>query len=553
MKQHNLIVWIAAVSLCAAVAPAGLIQVGPTRTYKTVAAGYNAAAAGDTIEIDSATYTGSQGWVSISKNNLTIRGVGPTRPVLDAAGGATASKGIFVVSAANLTVENLEFANAYIPSSLGLNAAGIRYQPSGSPATLTARNCYFHHNQNGILGGEGASTDIVLENCEFHRNGAGDGYSHNMYIGNGRSLTLKHCYVHDAYLGHEVKTRARTNYILYNRISNESGTAARELQLANGGPAYVIGNVIYQGNGGNSQIITYGDEYSIGGANLNPYLYIVNNTIINQRASGAQFIYIADAAAIALVQNNIFQKRTFGTQTILTGPATMVSNWETTSAGFVDMAGYDFRLTAASVGAIDMGTATGYGLNSYPLTPEFQYVHSGSSEDRPDDGAIDIGAYEYVVSNSEPTVGADIDQTVTEGQAVQLHATASDPDNDTLGYAWTQVAGLTVGLRGAATADASFTAPTVSTLADAAMTFSVTVSDGKGGQASDSINVRVCMLADSNQDDAVDVVDLLTLVDAFGSIAGDPNYDSTCDFNRDDAVDVVDLLDLVDNFGRALQ
>jgi hypothetical protein len=54
---------------------------------------------------------------------------------------------------------------------------------------------------------------------------------------------------------------------------------------------------------------------------------------------------------------------------------------------------------------------------------------------------------------------------------------------------------------------------------------------------------------DSNQDGYVDVVDLLTLVYAFGTYAGDPTYDATCDFNHDGAVDVVDLLDIVYNFG----
>jgi hypothetical protein len=546
---------LAAAMLAAAacLAPAATIQVGPTRTYKTVAAGYNVANPGDIIEIDSGTYPGGAGWLTINTNNLTFRGVGPTRPILDANGGATAYKGIFVVYAANLTVENLEFANAWISSTYGQNAAGIRYQPGSQPAKLIARNCVFRNNQNGILGGSGTATDIVLENCEFDSNGEGDGQSHNMYIG-GRSLTLKHCYVHDAYNGHEVKSRAAINYILYNRISNETGSAGRELQLANGGTAYVIGNVIYQGNGGNSQIITYGDEYSISPyANPNPYLYIVNNTIINQRVNGAQFIYIADAAATALVQNNIFQKRTSGTQTILTGPATMVSNWETTNAGFVNMAGYDFRLTAASIGAINMGTAPGYGFGSYALTPEYQYVHSYSSEARPVDTAIDIGAYEYTAPNRPPVVYAGPDLTVVEGQAVQLHAMATDQDNDPLGYAWTQPTGLSVALAGATSASASFTAPTVSSLAEAALTFTVAVDDGKGGQATDSVNVRVYMLADANRDDMVDVVDLLTLVDAFGSLNGDPNYDPTCDFNNDNAVDVVDLLDLVGNFGRTLE
>ena len=91
------------------------------------------------------------------------------------------------------------------------------------------------------------------------------------------------------------------------------------------------------------------------------------------------------------------------------------------------------------------------------------------------------------------------------------------------------------------------------TIAEAAMTFTVTVNDGKGGQANDSVNVRVRMLGDVNQDDGVDVLDLLILVDAFGSVKGDPDYDPACDFNHDDGVDVIDLLDFVANFGRTLE
>ena len=54
---------------------------------------------------------------------------------------------------------------------------------------------------------------------------------------------------------------------------------------------------------------------------------------------------------------------------------------------------------------------------------------------------------------------------------------------------------------------------------------------------------------DIDGDGHVDVVDLLLLVDAFGSVTGDANYDARCDFNHDGSVDVVDLLDLVYNFG----
>jgi len=54
---------------------------------------------------------------------------------------------------------------------------------------------------------------------------------------------------------------------------------------------------------------------------------------------------------------------------------------------------------------------------------------------------------------------------------------------------------------------------------------------------------------DVDGDGHVDVVDLLYLVDAFGSVTGDANYDPRCDFNSDGGVDVVDLLILVENFG----
>jgi hypothetical protein len=44
----------------------------------------------------------------------------------------------------------------------------------------------------------------------------------------------------------------------------------------------------------------------------------------------------------------------------------------------------------------------------------------------------------------------------------------------------------------------------------------------------------------------VDVVDLLYMIDAFGSVAGDANYNAAADLNQDNAVNVVDLLMLVD-------
>ncbi len=89
--------------------------------------------------------------------------------------------------------------------------------------------------------------------------------------------------------------------------------------------------------------------------------------------------------------------------------------------------------------------------------------------------------------NTNPTVSAGADQSVDGGDAVAMSATASDPDGDALTYAWVQTAGTAVTLSGATTAAAGFTAPDVS----GTLTFQVTVSDGRGGSASDTILIDV--------------------------------------------------------------
>ncbi len=58
------------------------------------------------------------------------------------------------------------------------------------------------------------------------------------------------------------------------------------------------------------------------------------------------------------------------------------------------------------------------------------------------------------------------------------------------------------------------------------------------------------LAGDADGNGAVDVVDLLSLVDTFGLSQADAGYDATCDFNNDGAVDVIDLLVLVGNFGK---
>lgn len=59
----------------------------------------------------------------------------------------------------------------------------------------------------------------------------------------------------------------------------------------------------------------------------------------------------------------------------------------------------------------------------------------------------------------------------------------------------------------------------------------------------------VPLVGDINGDGYIDVVDLLTMVECWGSLVGDPYYHVDADINGDGTVDVVDLLTMVENWG----
>jgi len=358
------------------------ITVGLGKDYTTPAelAAANILQPGDIVEIDAGVYPADVAvW---STDNITLRGVGGMVH-LRADGANAQGKGIWVINGDNTVVENIEFSGATVPDK---NGAGIRHQGG----LLTVRNCYFHGNEMGILTGNDENSELIVENSEFDDNGFGDGYSHNIYVGRIKKFTLKYSYSHHTYFGtdagHNVKSRAQQNFILYNRIMDESdGRASRQVDLPNGGRSYLIGNLIQQGaHATNSDMLGYANE---GASNTIQELYVVNNTFVNDKHSGS-FIHVNSTPQL-WVKNNIF----VGGGSVPTGN-NVENNLVTNNAGLIDPAALDYHLSDLSV-AIDQGINPGIGADGFNLTPLFEYRHITQGGVRPIDSQLDIGAFEY--------------------------------------------------------------------------------------------------------------------------------------------------------------
>ena len=355
-------------------APTGQLVTIRGKTFTSVSAAAKFAKDGDIVEFASTTYRDDGAlW---PQHNLTLRGVGGRAHM---EGGAVAGKGIWVIQGNNATVENIEFSNAAVNDR---NGAGIRLEGVG----LTVRNCVFRDNENGILTNNNPLSEVLIEKSEFAGNGDGSGQSHNLYIGKIKSFTLRGSYSHHARVGHNVKSRAQTNYILYNRIMDEAkGTASYAVDLPDGGIAYLIGNIMQQGPmNENYGIVSFGAEKLKNEINE---IYMVNNTIVNDATNGV-FLFTAPGTGEVKLINNVYA----GPGKLPTGK-TMSANVHIDKAELKDAANYDYHLkpnaTAIGVG-VDPGSANGYGL-----WPEYEYENGKPLRPREKVKTIDAGAYQF--------------------------------------------------------------------------------------------------------------------------------------------------------------
>ena len=359
-------------------AQARVLHVGPAQQYRRPCQAIAAARPGDQIDIDARGNRSYRGDVCAwSTNGLTIVGV-RGRAHIDAAGQSSQGKAIWVIAGNDTRIENIEFSGARVADQ---NGAGIRQEG----ANLLVEHCYFHDNQEGSLAADNPSSSIVIDSSVFARNGAGDGFSHNIYINHVRGFTLRYSYSTDARVGHLVKSRALRNYILYDRLTGERGTDSYELDVPNGGLSYVIGTVIQQGSRTqNPNMLAYGEE---GDLNPNSHLYAVNDTFVNDLHRGDAIFVGPSVTEPVFAENDI---STGSTAFVSQRGARTPHDCVTSRPGFKDPARYDYSLKATSRcrrAGIHPESAAGLSL-----VPRFQYLPVAGHATRTDGGTV-AGAF----------------------------------------------------------------------------------------------------------------------------------------------------------------
>ena len=273
------------------------LRVGPVGEYATPSAAAAAARDGDTVEIASGDYRGDVAvWTA---NRLRIVG-GDPRPHIRADGRDAQGKGIWVIRGDDTVVENVELSGARVPDR---NGAAIRVEGRN----FVLRNAFLHDNENGLLTGANATSEITIDRSEFARNGGGDGMTHNLYVGNVAKLTVTGSYLHHAIVGHNLKSRAMVTTLTDNRFADESdGRASYEADFPNGGRVTLAFNIFQKGSAAeNPTLVSYGAEGLASDATHE--LVAKGNTFISQRAaSGTRFLFIAPGTRLVNVNGNVF-------------------------------------------------------------------------------------------------------------------------------------------------------------------------------------------------------------------------------------------------------
>ncbi len=280
LSMHVVRLALSVAALLAQPVGAEVLRVGPGQEFVQIADAAKAAKDGDIVEILPGEYRGDVAlW---TQKRLLIRGIGE-RPVLIADGRIAEGKAIWVIRDGNFLIDNIEFRGA---RAADYNGAGIRFERG----RLEVRNSVFTDNQAGILTANFADSELFVRDSLFAQAPEQEeSLPHLLYVGRIARFEVSGSRFHQGYRGHLLKSRARYNDIRYNLLyDGPQGEASYELELPNGGLAFIVGNIIGQSAATqNPVVVAYGAE---GNAWPESALYLAHNTLVSDRHTGTLFL-----------------------------------------------------------------------------------------------------------------------------------------------------------------------------------------------------------------------------------------------------------------------
>lgn len=322
----------------------------------------------------------------------------------------------------NLEVHGAVYGDPFLSdtgsqASYAENATGIRVSATRNVWIL---DCDIHGNENGVFSSH--TGNLTLRSCWVHDNGVHTAsyHQHNLYLGGGPGSTVTVEASHLGTLlndGQQAKFRTETVVFRYNWVDDGKNSLLDLVEDAMNGVsnAFVYGNVLIKTDPVHNRRMVHfgGDNASVPRSGT---LYFFNNTCVVEAGAPVRLFQISEPDAHVVAHNNVFTKQanvpddlfvyeTSG-QANLTGSHNFIitgtlatelldDSLVADDPGLVDSANRDFRLQPDSIlRDVLVGFVPPAG---HELTQQYDR-HLGLNP-RPDDGWLDLGAYEYQAQN----------------------------------------------------------------------------------------------------------------------------------------------------------
>jgi hypothetical protein len=293
---------------------------------------------------------------------------------------------------------------------------------------ITIRSCRLHDCANGFFTAAETS-EVVVEGCVIYDNGVeGSGYQHNNYTESAGIVFQFNRFgpLREGCGGTNLKDRSAGTVIRYNTI--EGGNRQIDLVESQEGDrikrdpryrsAFIYGNLLIEPpDAGNNQIVHFGGDSGPEEDFRDGPLWFFNNTVVSLRTGTTTLLRLSTSRGSAEVFNNVLFVEASGDNLGIldeTGSVRLHHNWmkpgwkashepehgtvaatenlETEAPHFRDAAKGDYRLSDGAPEqnrGIALPAAVG---EDHPL--KWEIVPPQSFRHRPDDGQIDIGAFE---------------------------------------------------------------------------------------------------------------------------------------------------------------